>query len=433
MHRGTSGCVAVFAAVVLIAAAQSHSRPISGVYSLKLTKPLSQDAADQIRGAAMGSFKIDLWEWLREEADVTVDTTNAIQRSHFNAFADTCLSRAKIDQTRSGHTATITISLSGEDARPILEAYNNKCYSISLRFYTLMKKALEDNASTNLYNLGVNTIYYTMGRMGTPIGLPDESTPRSFLLEETRKILQNFFNKFAVRSEEYIITGKQGTTLAAPFTVQVMADTVPLPGITIACVLAGGKKLCSGTSDNRGSISFSNFRIPYVAKGATLMLKPDFAAAVLGAGQFDANDLGVTVPDQTILFNTIPATFAISYKPNAANAVTLTKEFSSDGYISRFLRDSCFMAPAQPGGRTDLYFTIQSQVSSYSQDELEQTVLKLENEVTIENQNHQALARKQAVVIEKGFENSIPIPMGLFFWEATAKSMRMVKDMVKEL
>jgi|WetSurMetagenome_2_1015567.scaffolds.fasta_scaffold00025_61 hypothetical protein len=433
MRREFLGFCTVLVTLALTGSAQTDFRAVSGIYSAKLTKPLTQDVAAQIRGAAMNGFKIDLWEWLREEADVAVDTTNAIQRFHFNAFADTCLFRAKIDQVRSGHTVTITISLPGEDVKAILEVYNNKCYSISLRFYTLMKKAMEDNAVTNLYNLGVNTIFYTMGRMGTPLGQTDESTPRSSLLEETRKILQNFFSKFAVHTGEYLITGKQGTTLAAPFVIRVMADTAPLAGITIACVISGGKKLCSGISDAHGTISFSNFKIPYVAKGAAMMLKPDFAATVLGAAPFDANDLGITVPEQTILFNVIPATFTINYQPVAANALTLPKEFASEGYIAKFLHDSCFLTQACNGCRTDLYFNIQSQVSSYSQDELEQTVMKLETAVTIEDQNHHALASKQAVVLEKGYENSIPIPMGLFFWEAATKSLRMLKEMVKGL
>jgi hypothetical protein len=433
MHRGTIGCLALFVALACINARPAAARPVSGTFSLKLTKPLSQDVSNQVRGAAIASFKVDLWEWMKEEADVTVDTSNTIQRFHFFSFADTCLNKAKIDQNLTGHTVTVAIMLPGEDARAMLEAYNNRCYSISLRFYTLMKKALEDNAATDLYNLGINTIYYTMGRMGTPIGLPDESTPRSFLLEESRKIMQNFFNKFAVRTPEYIITGKPGTTLAAPLTVQAVVDTAPLSGITISCVLPGGRKLYSGITGSGGTVSFSEFRIPYVAKGTTMYLKPDFAPTVPGTAPFDAIDLGITVPEQSILFNIIPATFSISYSANAANAVAIPKDFASDAHVSKFLRDSCFLVPAQPGGKVDLYFTIVSQVSSYAQDELEQTVFKLENSVTIEDANHQALAKKQGLVFEKGYENAVSIPLGLFFWEAASRSMKMIKEMVMGL
>ncbi len=370
---------------------------------------------------------------MKEEADVTVDTSNTIQRFHFFSFADSCLGKAKVDQSIVGHTATVTVNLSDDDARAALELYNNKCYSISLRFYTLMKRALEDNAATDLYNLGINTIYYTMGRMGTPIGLPDESTPRSFLLEESRKIMQNFFNKFSIRSPEVIITGKPGTALAAPLVVQAVSDTAPLSGVTIACMLPGGKKLCSGMTDASGSISFPAFRIPYVAKGSTLYLAPDFTVTVPGSAPFEASDLGITVPEQTLLFNIIPATFSISYQATAVNSISIPKDFSSDAFVSRFLRDSCYLTPSQPGGPVDLYITIISQVSSYAQDELEQTSLKLEDDVTIEDTHRQVLSKKQGVVFEKGYENAVQIPYGLFFWEAASRSMRMIKEMVRDL
>jgi len=430
MKRASIGCFVVAATLVFAGAATTYARNISGVSSLKLAKPLTQDVSAQSRGAAIARFKVDLWEWMKEEADVSVDTTNTIQRFHFFNFADSCLTHAKVDQTLSGHTVTTTIALPGEEASSTLEAYNNRCYSISLRFYTLMKKALEENAATDLYNLGINTIYYTMGRMGTPIGLPDESTPRSFLLEESRKIMQNFFNKFAVRSPEFIITGKPGTTLARQLTIQVVVDTAPLAGIALAGVLPGGKKLCAGTTDASGSISFSSFRIPFVAKGTALFLKPDFSVTVPGSAPFDAGDLGITVPEQTLLFNIIPATFSVSYRANSASAVVIPKDFSSDGYITKYLHDSCFLAPAPYGAGADLYFTIVNQVSSYAQDEQEQTVLKLESDIVIEDANRQQLAKKQGVVFEKGYENAVQIPMGLFFWEAASKSMKMLKEMV---
>ena len=429
--RTRSGlCLVVCAVLTFMCTHAALARPVSGTSSLRLKKPLSNDLSDQVRSAAINSFKIDLWEWMKEEADVTVDTSNAIQRFHFFAFADSCLNKANVDRSMAGHDLTVTIAVPGEDVSAMLEAYNTRCYSISLRFYTLMKKALEDNATTDLYNLGIRTIFYTMGRMGTPIGVSDESTPRSFLLEESRKIMQNFFNKFSVRSQEYIISGKPSTVLASPLAVQAVVDSMPLAGITITGFLPGGKKLCSGITDPNGSVSFADFRIPFVSKGSMLYLRPDFGAVVNGAAPFDAGDLGVTLPEQTLLFNITPATFSISYKVNAVSKLDIPKDFASDAFISKFLRDSCFLAPAQPGGTVDLYFIIESQVSSYAHDELEQTVLKLEDDVAIEDAGHQQLTRKQAVAYEKGYENAVPIPMGLFFWEAASKSTRMIKQMV---
>jgi hypothetical protein len=155
----------------------------------------------------------------------------------------------------------------------------------------------------------------------------------------TRKIMQNFFNKFSVRTQEVIISGKPGTVLATP-----------LAGITVAGVLPSGAKLFSGITGANGFAVFPDFMISFVSKGSMLYLKPDFA--------------------------------------------------------------------------------ITSQASSYAHAELEQTILKLENDVTIVDTAHRQLAGKQTVVFEKGYEKSVPIPLGLFFWEAAGKSTRMIKDMV---
>jgi hypothetical protein len=421
------------AAFVLFAAPPGGMRPVSGTTTVKLKKPLTKDVSDQIRGAAITAFKVDLWEWMAEEADVSVDTANAIQRFHFNTFADSCLARAKTAQSLAGRDVTMSITVPGEDVKAMLEASNSKYHAISVRFYTLMKSALEDKAFSRMYNLGILAIYYTLGRMGSPIGISDESTPRSFLLQDARSVMQAYFNKFALRSEEYIITGKPGTVLAAPIRVRAVVDTAPLPGITIAGVLPGGRKLCEGVTGPDGSVEFREFKIPYVAKGSSLILKPDLSAGIPGVTPFDARDLGINLPDQTLMFNIIPATYSLSYKTNAVSVVKIPKDFASDAYVNKFLHDSCFLAPAVPGGKTDLYITMMNQVSSFARDETEDTLLKVENDITIEDASHKALSHQQGVAFEKAYESAIPVPYGLFFWEAAGRSMKALKEMIRGL
>jgi hypothetical protein len=269
--------------------------------------------------------------------------------------------------------------------------------------------------------------------MGSPIGITDESTPRSFLLEDARSVMQAYFNKFALRSEEYIITGKPGTVLATPIKVRAVIDTAPLPGITIVGVLPGGRKLCEGVTGADGSVEFRDFRIPYVAKGSSLILKPDFAAGIPGVTPFDARDLGINLPDQTLMFNIIPATYSLSYKANAVSVVKIPKDFAGDAYVNKFLHDSCFLAPALPGGKTDLYITLTNQVSSIARDETEDTLLKVENDIIIEDASRKALLQKQGVAFEKAYESSIAVPYGLFFWEAATRSMKVLKETIKGL
>lgn len=426
--------ICAFGGILLFACASGcWARPVTGMASMKLSKPVTKDVLDQLRAQAYSNFKIDLWEWLNEEADVAVDTSNAIQRYHFFSFADSCLVKAKSEQTRSGHALSMTISIPGEDARTLIEAYNSRCFGISLRYYTLMKKNSDDNAVTELYNNGIRTIFYTMGRMGTPIDKPDESTPRSFLLQDARKIMQNFFNKFVVRSQEVIITGKPGTLLSRPLSVQMLIDTLPLTNINLLGALGNGKKVCGGTSGADGAVTFSSFKIPYVAKGTMLYFRPDIASAVNDAASFEAKDLGLTLPEQALLFNVVSPTFSLSYSASAANAIAIPKDFASDAFVKKFLKDSCYLTPVAPGQQPDLFISITSQATSYSHDETEQTVRKLENDVEIQDGSHKTLCKKQAVAFEKAYENSVQVPEGLFFWEAAAKSLQMIKATINGL
>ena len=423
----------IAATLLLTGSYASWSRPVTGTASLKLSKPVTKEVTDQLQTSAFSNFRIDLWEWMKEEADVTVDTSNAIQRFHFFSFADSCQAKAKSETSRSGHEMSVELSIPGEDARSLLETYNTRCYGVSLRYYTLMKKALEDKAVTALSARGIQTIFYTMGRMGTPIDMPDESPPRSFLLEDTRKIMQNFFNKFAVRSQDVIISGKPGTVLSTPLTVQMLIDTLPLTNVMLIGVLPSGKKVCGDKSGADGTVTFTNFRIPFVAKGTMLYFRPDIASVVNDVAPFEAQDLGLTLPEQTLLFNVIPPTYSLTFKAQAANAISVPKDFASDVYIKKFLKDSCYLVPVPPGQQADLYISIISQVSSYSHDETEQTVRKLENDIEIQDASRKMLEKKQAVVFEKAYENSVPVPEGLFFWEATAKSFAMIRAVIKGL
>jgi hypothetical protein len=436
MRRKTILFLILCFAAMLFAAPPGGTRTVSGTTTIRLKKPLTKDVSDQLRGAAITAFKIDLWEWMAEEADVTVDTGNAIQRYHFNTFADSCLFRAKTVQSLAGRDVTLSITVPGEDVRALLEASNSKYYAISMRFYTIMKSALEEKAISRLYNLGILAIYYSLGRMGSPIGstgASDESTPRSFLLDDARSVMQAYFNKFALRSEEFIITGKPGTVLAAPIKVRAIIDTAPLPGITIVGVLPGGKKVCEGVTGPDGSVEFRGFRIPYVAKGSSLILKPDLSAGIPGVTPFDARDLGINLPDQTLMFNIIPATYSLSYKANAVSVVTIPKDFAGDAYVNKYLHDSCFLTPAVPGGKTDLYISMTNQVSAFARDESEDTLLRVENDIIIEDASRKALSQRQGVAFEKAYESSIKVPYGLFFWEAAGRSMRALKEMIRGL
>ena len=74
-----------------------------------------------------------------------------------------------------------------------------------------------------------------------------------------------------------------------------------------------------------------------------------------------------------------------------------------------------------------------NQVSSFARDESEDTLLRVENNIIIEDASRKALSQRQGVAFEKAYENSVQIPYGLFFWEAAGRSMKALKEMIRGL
>ena len=416
--------------VVLIMTANGFCRSITGSTVIKLTSSLSKSMQDKALVVASANFTTDCIEWMKEDAGITVDTQNAIWRYHLSTFAENCLKIAKVESAFSGRDWKITLSLTSEQALTVLKDHNSRCHRLSLTTWTNLKKLLEKNINGEVFRLGIQAIFFSMGRMEKELDVPGIEEPGSFLVDDARKIMQDIIGKIAIRPADVIIRGKVGTIMAKPLVLEALRDTVRIPSFDIVIGLAQGKKIYFGKTDSSGVLTIPQFKIPFVAKGALLYVSPDFGAAVNNVCSFTALEMGIKFPEQTLLFNVEPATFNLSYSAGAASELSIPKDFSQPDFMFKYLRDSCFLKPAPSEAGADYFFRITTQVSSYSSDSTEMTTFKAENAVTIQDASKSKLADKTGLVLERSYETNTPYPLGLFFWEAAKKSCRMVKDML---
>jgi hypothetical protein len=413
-----------------IAAREPLARPIVGQAVVHLSSSVTPAIREKAFATASGYFKTDCVEWMKEESGIAVDTQNAIWNHHLSTFTETCLKIAKQETSFFRRDWTLTITLAPEQAQAALKEHNARCHRVSLSTWTNLKNLLEKEVSGEVFRLGVQAIFFSMGRMEKELDVPGMEEPGSFLVDDARKIMQDFVNKIAIRPTDYIITGKAGKPIAAPLVLKAMRDTAPLANFDIVGTVAPARALFFGKTGRDGVLTVRQLKIPYVSKGSLLYTSPDFAAAVNNVCSFSATDMGIKFPEQTILFNIEPATFWLQYSATAVSALSVPKDFGQDAFLRKYLCDSCFLRPATSAGVADLFFTVNTQVSCYSNDSTELTTFKAENAVTILDAQKTKLAEKTAVVHERSYETNTAFPMGLYFWEAAKKSSRMVKELL---
>jgi hypothetical protein len=421
----------IVGAIIAIMTTGGFSRSITGSTVIHLSSSLTKDVQARALAAASLNFTTDCVEWMKEDAGVTIDTQNSIWRYHLTTFAQNCLKTAKIESSFAGREWKITLTLPSEQAQAALKEYNTRCQRLAFTTWASIKTMLDTKTmSGELFRLGIQAIFFSMGRMEKELDVPGIEEPGSFLVDDARKIMQEIIGKIVIRPVDYIIKGKVGTIMDKPLVLETFRDTVRIPKFDIVISLAQGRKLIYGKTDENGVLTIPQFKIPFVAKGALLYVSPDFGAAVNNVCSFSALEMGIKYPEQTLLFNVEPATFSLRYTASAASAVTIPKDFSQPDFMFRFLRDSCYFKPAQSASAADYLFDVTTQVSSYSNDSTELTTFKVENAASIQDASKNKLADKTALVLERSYETNSDYPLGLFFWEAAKKSCHMVKDLM---
>jgi hypothetical protein len=234
-----------------------------------------------------------------------------------------------------------------------------------------------------------------------------------------------------------LVTGVPGLSPQNNLIFTLKIDTVPLPAVPVAAFLPDGRQFFSATTDSTGTAVFFGFKIPYVANGSFFFLRPDAGKIISPPCAFRIKDLDPRLsknPEQVLMFKLTRPTFLLNYKATAVNDIAIPKDFSAERSLSAFIRDSCFIDKVQQSSLPDILIDITNQVSRYDHDSTEETILKVETAISIQEQS-QAKPRTatKITVYEKAYERNADIPLGLFFWEATRSINSAIKSALGSL
>ena len=407
---------------------------ITGNATITLTGPASKEMTLKAQTEAIKQLRIELLRWISEDVELTIDTSNVVQRKSFSMFVDSCRSIAKSETSFKGKMLTLTYLLTTDQARQKLQEYNSTVDSRAIQGWQRLQSAVAENDVKTTYNTGISSLFYALAHLGPPIPTP-ESEGRD-LADDIRRLVQQIFDRMHVSSSGMILEGKTGLAIQSPPTITVLIDSTPLPDITFAGSLQNGAIMFSSTTDANGQIPVNTFKIPFVPNGTLLEAIPNVAPQLGITGFVNPTHFGIKLNGQvqTFIFKISKPVYTLEYSATSASNITMPPEFSNAAHVKKFLQDSCYLQEGGAGTKIDLAITINTQVSSYTYDETEELGIKVTSQITVKGLLlDPQRTNTQQFVFEKRYGRYLTPPYGLYFWEANGKLREAIKATIAGL
>jgi hypothetical protein len=408
---------------------------ISGSGAILLKGPATKAESAKAHAIAYKKFRKELLIWLEDEAEISIDTNNSVQKQVFSIFLDSCRLAAKSETFFKGKELTLSYSLTGDRVRAIIGNFNDMVDKRSTAAWGRLQEAINQKDLGRIYSESVTTLFYAMAHFGPPLATPDGGGRD--LPYDARRILQKFFDKMEVTSTALILAGKTGLSIQEPPTIKLLVDSMPFPGMTFTGRLQNGSILFSTPTDENGSIIVDNFKIPFVANGALLDIGPNPAAVIDLTGFIDPADLGIKLNKsqvQSFIFKITRPVYSLDYQATSVSNIKMPPDFAKAGHVKKFLHDSCFLQEKSGGQPLDLDISIKAQVSSYTYDATEEIGVKMTAQVTVKGLLLQPPRTKtNQLVIEKRYGRYLTVPYGRYFWEVNGKLREMIKATIAGL
>lgn len=402
---------------------------INGVFVRTLHKPAAGALREEAFAAAADSLKRSLHGWLLEAAANPPDLENAVEAFHFNAFGDSCLGAAREDSYLEGREWTVTYTIDPDTAQRLLAAHNARSDSLAAAYWNLVQEGQKHSRWPVVYNGGIHALFYSMGNFSAADANPT--------LAASRGALQKLLDKLTIRYSNVIIQGKPGHAVENTITATALVDSMPLAGLILTAKLPAGEECLTVATNSDGVADFAQLRIPFVPYGSFLHIKPNFGEIISPARDFEPEPFGVTLTggqDQELIFNIVTQTYSLDYSANSIAQLPMPAGLRTGDMVRAFLQDSCHCTPAPAGQVADLAISLQLQSTSYTYDELEETRLKTEMSLVVNQaESAGATVEKALVVHEQSYDSNHEIPVGLYFWETRNKLRQSIRNTLNEL
>ena len=411
-----------------------HAQIISGSATITLSGPATREVIAQAEKKALHQLKKELLQWLADETEMTIDTSNQVANYAFHLFLDSCRQAAKTESSFKGKQLTVSYHLTGDNIRQKIESFNAMVDARALQAWKNLQEAQSRRDPKAIHTEGFVAIFYALAHLGPPIPIPEGG---SDLVDDARRIVQTLYDKMVVKSSGLILSGKTGLTIKNPPSISVMVDSIPFSGITFTGRLQDGTILFSSATDDNGRIIFDTFKIPFVPNGTLLDIGPDAAPALHANIFLDPVQFGIKIDKgqvQTLIFKIVSPIYSLDYKATSVSNITMPPDFADDAHVKTFLKDSCFLKEKSAGESVDLAITIKAQVSSYTYDATEEIGIKVTAEVIVNGLLFQPpKTNKDVLVFEKRYGRYLTPPYGLYFWEANGKLREAIKTTIAGL
>ncbi len=413
-----------------------NAQEITGISYIELTSPVTPALKQKQRAIALDSLKSSLTFWVNEFFDNCLDPENAVSKYFLDTFIDRCVKKAKEKSFIEGRELTVEFTIPNHSLDLIISTHNTHFDSLTLRYWNTFSAAQKADRGGLLYYAGLNALFYSKAHIGSPLdiaGVPTGLTLTQHLQSTMKKIL----NRIDISFSEPIITGKPPNYPQNQVTITISLDTVPYPNFPISIVLPGGKIVFASKTDTKGNVSLANMRIPFVAHGAFLYVRPDFGMIIGPNLSFPAEAFGLKLTeniDQTIICNIIKPVFTLDYTASSVNQVKIPPVFSEKSKILKLFADSLHLHLQKGSQKPDLAIQINCQISNYTFDEREETQMKVEAKTVVKDLRPGGqTVEKIEVLNDKFYDVSHEIPIGLFFWESSKALHDLIKRILDEL
>ena len=429
-----SRCILV-AGIISCGIHPSFGQIISGSGTVKLSGPASKENAARAEIAAQKNLRKELLLWLSETEEISIDTTSTVQNLAFNMFLDSCRTSAKSETSFRGKQLTLTYLLTSEVVREKIASFNTAVDARALQAWNSLKEASGSSDIRSSYQAGFTALFFSLAHLGPPVATPDGGGID--FTDDIRQTLQQLFDKMTVKSTGMILAGKTGLSIENPPSINILFDSLAVPGIMYTGRLQNGTIIFSAPSNEDGNIPIDNFKIPFVPNGALLDIGPNPAHIIGATGFLNPADFGIQLRKsqvQAFIFKIIKPVYTLQYKAAAVNNIDLPPEFADVARVKKFLRDSCFLKEKSGSEKTDLEITINTQVSSYTYDETEEIAITVSSQIIV---NGLLLTpprtNKSQMKFEKRYDAYTTPPYGLYFWEANGKLREAIKGTIAGL
>jgi hypothetical protein len=447
----TTICLTLLIALGAAISHTSSAQTITGAAQLTLTAPASEEQKAAAEQAAADSLRSALFQWVDESLGRTPNISNAVEKNLFNAFSKTCLAKARRESSVEDKDLRVSYTLTAEQAQAAVQEHNGRYDADALRNWREVNDALKKKQYSAAFCADIQAVYAAMAHLGEPLKCPED--PTSFLFVAAQKKLADQIKRLKIDVSEPVIKGTPSALIQNQVVITAMIDSLPMAGLPLICQLPSGRELMTVTTDPSGNAALTRMKMPFVAHGTFLNIRPNFGAIVDPSLTIPASEFGITLQDgqdQTLIFNLVRPVYTLDYEVSAVNKVTIPKDFQESTRFNQFLKDSLHMQPAN-GTAADLAIKIRCQVTSYTSDETEQTKLKTEVQASVRQLGPNGTAVEQTVVLnEKEYAHSNQvqatvfkkkntgeepqkIPLGDYFWETNSALHALLRDMLNKL